>query len=141
MLKIINSITDPLIDLVRDDPVRPSIPKAARVHDHAEILVLIEDDEPAAVVCVAYLEDVPTTENELGATGNNIAAFYTIWSYKPGAGRRLIRAARLHIAEHRHTVTRYVTLSPKTEMARKFHTGNGATTLKENETTVNYEYD
>jgi hypothetical protein len=34
-----------------------------------------------------------------------------------------------------------VTLSPKTEMARKFHTSNGAKTLKENDETVNYEYE
>jgi hypothetical protein len=37
-------------------------------------------------------------------------------------------------------VTRFVTLSPKTEMARRFHTKNGAITLRENEETVNYEY-
>ena len=140
MLKIITSVADPLVDLVRDDPVRPSIPTASRIHDHAEILVLMEDDKPAAVVCVAYLDQVPTTELELGATGDNIAAFYTIWSYQSGAGRRLIRAARIHIATTRPTITRYVTLSPKTEMARKFHISNGAHTLKENDTTINYEY-
>jgi hypothetical protein len=141
MLKIINTITDPLIDLVKDDPVRPAIPTQARVHDHAEILVLIEEDRPAAVVCVAYLAAVPQTETELGKTGNNVAAFYTIWSYAPGAGRRLIRAARLHIAQNRPEIKSYVTLSPKTEMARKFHLGNGATVLADNETTVNYLYE
>lgn len=141
MLKIINTVHDPLIDLVKDDPVRPSIPLAARLHDHAEILVLIEDDEPAAVVCVAYLESIPTSETELGQTGDRVAAFYTIWSYKHGAGRRLIRAARMHIALNRPQIQRYVTLSPKTEMARKFHHSNGARTLKENDDTVNYEYD
>ena len=140
MLKIITSVADPLVDLVRDEPVRPAIPTSSRIHDHAEILVLMEDDKPAAVVCVAYLDQVPTTELELGATGDNIAAFYTIWSYQPGAGRRLIRAARIHIAQTRPTITRYVTLSPKTEMARKFHISNGAHTLKENDTTINYEY-
>ena len=140
MLKIINSITDPLIDLVKDDPVRPSIPTAARVHDHAEILVLIEDDRPAAVVCVAYLDQVPVNETELGKTGENVAAFYTIWSYAPGAGRRLSRAARIHIATNRPDIKSYVTLSPKTEMARKFHLSNGAMVLADNETSVNYQY-
>jgi hypothetical protein len=38
------------------------------------------------------------------------------------------------------TVTRFVTLSPKTEMARRFHIKNGAHVLKENDSTVNYEY-
>jgi hypothetical protein len=35
MLKIITSITDPLIDLIKDDPFRPEIPTQSRVHDHA----------------------------------------------------------------------------------------------------------
>lgn len=140
MLRIITQGQDPLIDLVRDDPVRPSIPTSMRVHDHAEILVLIEDDEPAAVVCVAYLEAVPTNELELGQLGNNVAAFYTIWSYKPGAGRRLIREARQHIEATRPTIKRFVTLSPKTDMARKFHLANGANMLADNPESVNYEY-
>jgi len=141
MLKVIKDLHDPLIDLVKDDPVRPAIPTASRIHDHAEILVLLEDDKPAAVVCVAYLESIPTTETELGKTGSNVAAFYTIWSYVPGAGRRMIRAARIHIATTRPDIKTYVTLSPKTEMARKFHIGNGASVLADNETTINYLYE
>jgi len=142
MLKIIQDLNDPLIDLVRDDPVRPAIPTASRVHDHAEILVLVNDDtnQPEAVVCVAYLAAVPTTETELGQTGNNVAAFYTIWSYAPGAGRRMIREARQHITVARPSITKFVTLSPKTEMARKFHLSNGASVLADNESTVNYLY-
>jgi hypothetical protein len=142
MLKIIRDLNDPLIDLVRDDPVRPAIPTASRVHDHAEILVLLNDltNTPEAVVCVAYLDSVPTTETELGKTGDNVAAFYTIWSYAPGAGRRMIREARQHITVARPGITRFVTLSPKTEMARKFHLSNGASVLADNESTVNYLY-
>jgi hypothetical protein len=142
MLKIIRDLHDPLIDLVKDDPVRPAIPTASRVHDHAEILVLVNDDskEPEAVVCVAYLDSVPTTETELGKTGDRVAAFYTIWSYAPGAGRRMIRAARQHIMATRPEISKFVTLSPKTEMARKFHLSNGAEVLQDNETTINYLY-
>ena len=141
MLKIIRDLHDPLIDLVKDDPVRPAIPTASRIHDHAEILVLMEDGQPAAVVCVAYLAAIPTTETELGKTGDNVAAFYTIWSYQQGAGRRMIRAARIHIATTRPEIKTYVTLSPKTEMARRFHLSNGASMLADNETTVNYIYE
>jgi hypothetical protein len=142
MLKIIRDLNDPLIDLVKDDPVRPAIPTASRVHDHAEILVLVNDDtnQPEAVVCVAYLNSVPTTETELGQVGDNVAAFYTIWSYAPGAGRKMIRAARQHIEMTRPAINKFVTLSPKTEMARKFHLSNGAEVLQDNETTVNYLY-
>jgi hypothetical protein len=140
MLKIITNLQDPLLNLLRDDPVRPAIPTASRIHDHAEVFVLIEDDVPCAVTCVAYLDSVPTTEGELGKVGDQIAAFYTIWSYAPGAGRRLIRAAQSSIRESRPTITRYVTLSPKTEMARKFHLTNGAVVLADNLDTINYEY-
>lgn len=140
MLHTIKDLNDPLLDLIRDDPVRPAIPRTSRIHDHAEILVLIEDDKPAAVVCVAYLKEVPKTERALGEHGNQVAAFYTIWSYQAGAGRRLIREARQHVSETRPLVTRFVTLSPKTEMARRFHISNGAHVLQDNDDTINYEY-
>jgi hypothetical protein len=140
MLYTIPNLNDPLIDLVKDDPVRPSIPTSSRIHDHAEILVLLEDGQPQAVVCVAYLNSVPTTETELGQTGDNVAAFYTIWSYQPRGGRKLIIEARKYIRETRSEIKRFVTLSPKTEMARRFHLANGATVLSDNETTINYEY-
>jgi hypothetical protein len=35
---------------------------------------------------------------------------------------------------------RYLTLSPKTEMATKFHTQNGASLLSNKEETDNFEY-
>jgi hypothetical protein len=67
--------------------------------------------------------------------------FYTIWSYAQGAGRRLIEAAQQDIKTHEPEITTYVTLSPKTEMARRFHHKNGATTYRENADSVNYLYD
>lgn len=140
MLYIINSLNDPWIHLLKDDPVRPSIPTASRIHDHAEIFVLLEGTEPRAVTCVSYLDRVPTSESELGLAGTRVAAFYTIWSYAPGAGRQLIREAQQHIKAVKPQTERFVTLSPKTEMARRFHLKNGATTLQDNEDTVNYEY-
>lgn len=140
-LHIIRSEQDPLIELVKDDPVRPSIPRAARVHDHAEIIIAKDiDDTPGAIVCVAYLDQVPTTEGELGKVGDNVAAFYTIWSYKKGFARELIMAARDYIQATRPTISTFITLSPKTEMARKFHLNNGAIVFQENQETVNYQY-
>jgi len=117
MLHIIKDLNDPLIDLIKDDPVRPAIPSSSRVHDHAEIFVLLNDNVPAAVTCVAYLDAVPTTESELGTTGE-----------------------QLYIKENKQSIKRWVTLSPKTEMARVFHHKNGAFTLQENLETINYEY-
>jgi hypothetical protein len=66
--------------------------------------------------------------------------FYTIWSYSPGAGQALIKAAAEWILSEFKDVKDIVTLSPQTEMARRFHLKNGATIHKENETSVNYQY-
>ena len=140
MLYIITNLNDPWIHLLKDDPVRPSIPTQSRIHDHAEVFVLIEDNQPRAVTCVAYVNTVPKTESELGEPGNTVAVFYSIWSYAPGAGRELIQQAQQWIQTNWPTVSRYVTLSPKTEMARRFHLRNGALTLQENAETMNYEY-
>jgi hypothetical protein len=141
MLHIITSQHDPLIDLLRDDPVRPEIPSAMRVHDSAEIFVWMEDGKPAAVTCVSYCNTIPDNVHALWTNDHaQVAAFYTIWSYAPGCGRKLIRAAQLDIKSRRANITRWVTLSPKTDLARKFHHTNGAVTLRENSDTVNYEY-
>ena len=68
------------------------------------------------------------------------AVFYTIWSYAPGAGRNLIFEAVDYIKTTYPSIRRFVTLSPKTEMAKRFHIKNGAITFRENQETVNYEY-
>lgn len=141
MLHIIQHLQDPLTHLVKDDPVRPEIPLQARVQEHAEIFVWLEDHEPGAVVCVRYCADVPSSVNELTPTESpTVAVFYTIWSYKKGCGQRLIRASQQHIQQVMPAISRFVTLSPKTDMARTFHHKNGAYTLRENPETVNYEY-
>jgi len=140
MLYRIQSLQDPLLDLVKDDPVRPAIPRDLRSHEYADTFVLVDGTRPRAVTCVAYLDQVPTTERELGIHGDRVAAFYTIWSYDPGAGRELIQQAQQWIRQQHSTITRFVTLSPKTEMARRFHHKNGAVTLQDNAETVNYEY-
>jgi hypothetical protein len=143
MLHVIRTTADPLIDLIRDDPVRPEIPSEHRVGPHKEVLVLLSDDAtPHAVVCVSYQDQVPSTVAELTAPSGDatIAVFYTIWSYATGAGQEMIFQARDHVIETRPTVTRFVTLSPPTEMARRFHLKNGAVVFRTNIDTVNYEY-
>ena len=142
MLHIITDIDDPLTSLVKDDPVRPEIPLKDRIGNNKEILIEMKDDQPIAVVCISYQHFVPDQIEGLIAAARDpeIAVFYTIWSYKPGAGRRLIFSAREYILENKKTVKRFVTLSPCTDMARKFHLQNGAIELRQNEWTVNYEY-
>lgn len=141
MLHILTQLNDPLTRLVQDDPVRPEIPLRARIHELAEIFVLEENDQPAAVTCVRYMDSIPATVADLSETVNpTVAVFYTIWSYQQGAGRRVIQQAQQWQQTNRTAITRWVTLSPKTEMARVFHHRNGAVTLRENSDTINYEY-
>jgi hypothetical protein len=141
LYRIVND-HDPYIDLIKDDPVRPEIPTAARLHDQADIFVWLDNGKAGAVTCVTYTGAVPKAVSDLNdRSGTDHAVFYTIWSYQTGAGRRMIRAARIHIATTRPEIKTYVTLSPKTEMARRFHLSNGASMLADNETTVNYIYE
>lgn len=143
MLRIINHIDDPLIDYVKDDPVRPEIPVEWRVSKNKQIFSLVnEENKPQAIVCVAYCNSVPSDVDELMLDSDNptSAIFYTIWSYNAGAGRTLIQQAQRHIKETHKNISRYVTLSPPTEMARRFHLKNGAAVYRENNATVNYEY-
>ena len=143
MLHVIQDLQDNLLNLIKDDPVRPEIPAEQRVNANSKIFVLKDDnDQPIAVTCVKFLEMIPKTVDDLADTvvNTNTAVFYTIWSYAQGAGRRLIEEAQAKIKLEQPEVTTYVTLSPKTEMARRFHLKNGAEVFQENETTVNYLY-
>lgn len=144
MLHIIRDIQDELVRLIKDDPVRPEIPVEQRVNERSEIFVLRDENtqEPLAVTCVKFLDGIPETVNDLAETAvhTNTAVFYTIWSYAAGAGRTLIEQAQAQIRSEHPEVTTYVTLSPKTEMARRFHLKNGAETFRENADTVNYLY-
>lgn len=141
----ITTILDPLIALLADDPVRPEIPAEFRVSDNSEIFVLRDQLTGAAqaVVCCAYRTAIPSTVNELAQPPESVASvavFYTIWSYQPGAGRRLIVTAREWIQGNRVNITKFVTLSPTTDMARVFHLRNGAEVFRVNPDTVNYLY-
>jgi len=143
MLHVIQDLSDDFLALIKDDPVRPEIPAEQRVNANSKIFVLKDDnDQPLAVTCVKFLETIPKTVDDLADTvvNTNTAVFYTIWSYAQGAGRRLIAEAQEKIRQEQPEVTTYVTLSPRTEMARRFHLKNGAEVLQENETTVNYLY-
>lgn len=142
-VKVVNSKIDPWWSLAEDDPVRSEISPDLRVGDHAEMIFLVnEQDEPAAVMCVKYCSTIPATVEELLADRGNdiVAVFYTIWSYQRGVGGRLIIEARKHINRSRPGIGRFVTLSPPTTMARRFHLKNGAVVLRENHGTINYEY-
>lgn len=143
MLEKITVLSEELLRLLKDDPVRPDIPADFRVDDHGSVFVLKNDQgEPLAVTCVKFLAGIPETVEDLHtlARDSTTAVFYTIWSYAAGAGRELISQAQNDIKSQMPSVNTFVTLSPKTEMARRFHLKNGAEVYRENPDTVNYLY-
>lgn len=126
------------------DPVRPNIPANWRVSGANEMYYTNgswgEIDKPNAVLCMSNLKSIPKDEGELMSLGfGEIAIFYTVWSNVKGAGRDIIFKV-WDMLKERKTNRRYVTLSPKTEMAMKFHLSNGAKLIATNDTTYNFEY-
>jgi hypothetical protein len=141
MIRIITDAADPWLDFVRDDPVRPEIPREFRVAPNRFVAAL-GDDQIEAMVCVSLQHEVPAEVAQLGDAEPEptCAVFYTIWSYAAGAGSRLLFDTVAEIQQRWPTVTRYVTLSPQTATAHRFHTRNGAQVYRINPDTVNYEY-
>ena len=147
MLKLISSSDS--WHLFKDDPVRPHLSALFRTAPGREAFVL-EDDltgEPRAVICVAYTNQVPQDERELDYFSQaahqedeqgSIAVFYTVWSYDRGAGREIVFAAQDHTQAR--GCTRWVTLSPLTDMAERFHIKNGAVLHSRHSTCQNFEY-
>jgi len=132
----------PLLDCVADDPVRPELSKEFRIAKNRFVSCLVDGSNVDAMVCISLHDFIPASVKELENTSDNYdtAIFYTIWSYKSGAGIKLLRSTVDEIKVKYPQVKRFVTLSPPTELARRFHIRNGAVVFRENETTVNYEY-
>jgi len=129
-------------DILKDDPVRPHISKADRLSDGRQVFVLENNGQISAVICVAYTNAVPKDEFELAAYNafdGTCAIFYTVWSYEKGAGREIIQKVSDHLMK-RGWIKRFVTLSPLTEMAEKFHLRNGAELIYKGKTCQNFEY-
>ena len=123
--------------LCEDDPVRKNIPYDWRVDGPNREMFHLEQK---AVICVAHLEAIPTTEEELMSFGwGTFSIFYTVWSKEKGLGRQII-IETWNLLKGQHFNNRYVTMSPKTEMAMKFHLKNGAILLQENPEPNNFEY-
>ena len=120
-----------------DDPVRPEISERERFLYGREVYAL----HRYAICCVAYCDEVPKTVNQLKTmAGLDIAIFYTVWSYRKGSGSEIINLLWPYLQEKKPWIKRFITLSPKTQMAHNFHIKNGAFELRRNKISVNYEY-
>tara|TARA_B100001057_G_scaffold421667_1_gene442750 strand:- start:281 stop:787 length:507 start_codon:yes stop_codon:yes gene_type:complete len=137
-----------------EDPVRPELDNWFRQQHGRKIYGLQDGDEIVAVMCFAFTNEVPESVEELDTMSKDahmeaihragqqgrIAVAYTVWSRKRGGGRKIVDEVYKMIKKSHH-LNRLVTLSPMTDMARRFHIKNGAKELKVNKTTVNFEYD
>ena len=123
-------------EYIKKDPVRPHINVNSRMAPGREMYHIDEQ----AFICLAFTDRIPVSEAEL-LTSNvgDIAVAYTVWSLKKGLGRKIIFETQKHIQDT-FRFSRLVTLSPKTEMAKKFQLSNGATLLQESEHSYNFEY-
>ena len=144
----------PYIDC-KEDPVRPELDLEFRQAYGRKIFGLRDEEgDIAAIICFAFTHAVPKTIEEMdalskdaamqavhraGVQGNKAIA-YTVWAKKKGGGRAIVNEVYKMIKQSTH-ISRLVTLSPLTNMARNFHLKNGAKELQVNDTSQNFEYD
>ena len=137
-----------------EDPVRPELDNVFRRSYGRKIFGVKYKDEIHAVMCFAYTNQIPKNIDQLDKFSHDaylqsaqrdqnigqIAIAYTVWSKKKGGGKLIVKEVYKKIKQSNH-LNRLVTLSPLTEMATRFHSGNGAKLLQVNETTQNFEYE
>ena len=139
---------------ISEDPVRPELDNIFRTSYGRKIYGVKFKDEIYAVMCFAFTDEIPKSVEELDLFSQDaflknvqrdpdkvgrIAIAYTVWSKKKGGGKLIVKEVYKMIKKSNH-LNRLVTLSPLTDMARKFHLRNGAVELQVNETTQNFEY-
>ena len=83
---MLHTITQPneyLLNLIKDDPVRPEIPLSDRVNSNSRIYVWKQGDETAAVTCVKFLGSVPAAVEDMAhmVESATTAVFYTCLLY------------------------------------------------------------
>ena len=139
---------------VSKDPVRPELDNEFRTSYGRKIFGVKFQDEIHAVMCFAFTNEIPKSVEELDMMSKDaflqsirrdyqvgkIAIAYTVWSKKRGGGKLIVKEV-FKLIKKTHHLNRLITLSPLTEMARKFHLSNGAVQIQVNESTQNFEYE
>jgi len=137
-----------------EDPVRPELNNKFRTSYGRKIYGVKYKGEIHAVMCFAFTNEIPKSVEELDMMSKDaflqsirrdyqvgkIAIAYTVWSKKRGGGKLIVKEV-FKLIKKSHHLNRLITLSPLTEMARKFHLSNGAIQIQVNETTQNFEYE
>jgi len=125
------------------DPVRPELNIAFRTASGRRVFGLMDaDGSYKSFICIARTTAIPSDTKELDEFTSEFGGIvipYSVWSYHKGAGREIINQV-LDLARGDDSVLRVVTLSPLTDMAKRFHLRNSAFELRVNASTVNFEY-
>ena len=127
-----------------DDPIRPELDNTFRITKGRKIFGLKYKNEIEGVVCLAFMNELPTTVKELDLMSVNeedsqIAVAYTLWSLKKGAGKKIMKEL-LKYMKKQNNIDSIMTLSPLTPKATHYHIRNGAKLVKINPTTQNFQY-
>ena len=140
---------------IKEDPIRPELDVKFRTSHGRKIFGVKYKKEICAIMCFGFTNEIPKTIEEFdlmtkdahlqSASWRNdnvgkIAIAYTVWSKKRGGGKLIVKEV-FKLIKKTHHLNRLITLSPLTEMARKFHLSNGAVQIQVNETTQNFEYE
>ena len=136
-----------------EDPVRPELSNDFRNSYGRKIFGVKYKNQIHAVICFAFTNEIPKSVKQLDLFSKDaflqsanrdqkvgkIAIAYTVWYTKKGGGKLIVKEVFKMIKKSNH-LNRLVTLSPLTEMARKFHLNNGAIEIQVNKETQNFEY-
>ena len=136
-----------------EDPIRPELDNKFRTGYGRKIYGVKYKEEIHAVMCFAYTNKIPKNVIELEQLSTDaflqsalrdqnigkIAIAYTVWSKKKGGGKLIVKEVFKKVKKSNH-LNRLITLSPLTDMARKFHLNNGAIEVQVNKNTQNFEY-
>ena len=136
-----------------EDPIRPELDNEFRTSFGRKIYGVKYKGEIHAVMCFAFTNEIPKNVKELDLLSKDaflqsatrdqkvgkIAIAYTVWSKKKGGGKLIVKEVYKKIKKSNH-LNRLDTLSPLTEMAKKFHLRYKAKLFRVNETTQNFEY-
>lgn len=125
------------------DPVRPELSSEFKTSNGRMVFGLrLDGGIFAAFLCLAFTSNLPKTEDDLSTMASEaqeVAVPYSVWSTHRGAGRKIVEMVANYVSRETNA-KRLVTLSPKTDMAERFHLKNGATEAGRGDSSVNFEY-
>ena len=127
-----------------DDPVRPELDNKFRTSKGRKIFGLKYKNDIEGIACFAFTNEIPATIKEMDLMSvdedkASIPIAYTLWSFKKGAGKKIMKELQKYIKSKDHFES-IITISPLTPVATHYHIRNGARLIKINPTTQNFEY-